>query len=76
MVASYEDEDPGRRGDVPLHGPHCGLDWMVDFDASFWSAEQPGDYGKGNRSRSSITRMLRSLPALGVMLVAGGLGAW
>ena len=29
--------------------PHCGLDWMVDFDASFWSAEQPEDYGKGNR---------------------------
>ncbi|MBK5228980.1 MAG: hypothetical protein JJE05_10790 [Actinobacteria bacterium] len=29
--------------------PHCGLDWMVDLDASFWSAEQPEDYGKGNR---------------------------
>ena len=21
--------------------PHCGLDWMVDFDASFWKAEHP-----------------------------------
>ncbi|MPZ69805.1 MAG: hypothetical protein GEU71_09775 [Actinobacteria bacterium] len=29
--------------------PHCGLDWMVDFDASFWKAEHPDDYGKGNR---------------------------
>ena len=29
--------------------PHCGLDWMVDFDGSFWKAEHPEDYGEGNR---------------------------
>lgn len=29
--------------------PHCGLDWMVDFDGSFWRAGHPEDYGEGNR---------------------------
>ena len=36
--------------DVPNEGkylfsaPHCGLDWMIDFDGSFWEAEEPDDY--------------------------------
>ena len=27
--------------------PHCGIGWMVDFDASFWHAVPPPDYGTG-----------------------------
>ena len=41
-----------RSEDVPNDGtyrfttPHCGLDWMIDFDASFWQiVDRPG-YGK------------------------------
>lgn len=39
--------------DVPNEGkylfeiPHCGLDWMTDFDGSFWDPIQPDDYGDG-----------------------------
>jgi hypothetical protein len=39
--------------DVPDEGkylftaPHCGIGWMIDFDASFWDAIEPDDYGEG-----------------------------
>ena len=42
-------QDVADEGTYRFTVPHCGLDWMVDFDGSFWSAEHPEDYGEGNR---------------------------
>lgn len=39
-------EDVENSGKYLFTAPHCGLDWMVDFDGSFWDAIEPDDYGE------------------------------
>lgn len=41
-------EDVEDEGTYLFTAPHCGLDWMIDFDASFWKAVKPADYGNGD----------------------------
>jgi hypothetical protein len=36
-------EDVANEGTYRFSAPHCGLSWMVDFDASFWDALRPHD---------------------------------
>jgi streptogramin lyase len=40
-------EDVEDEGKYLFTAPHCGIGWMVDFDASFWEAVPPTDYGNG-----------------------------
>lgn len=40
-------EDVPNEGKYLFTAPHCGLDWMLDFDGSFWDALEPDDYGNG-----------------------------
>lgn len=40
-------EDVEDDGKYLFTAPHCGIGWMVDFDASFWEAVPPPDYGNG-----------------------------
>lgn len=40
-------EDVPNEGKYLFTAPHCGLDWMLDFDGSFWDALRPSDYGNG-----------------------------
>lgn len=40
-------EDVQNEGKYLFDAPHCGLDWMLDFDASFWRVIEPPDYGDG-----------------------------
>ena len=42
-------EDIENEGTYFFTVPHCGLDWMVDFDTSFWKAIEPDDYGNGDK---------------------------
>jgi len=42
-------EDVQNEGKYLFDAPHCGLDWMVDFDGSFWKAIKPADYGTGEK---------------------------
>lgn len=45
-----------RSADVPNEGtyrfsvPHCGLEWMTDFDGSFWRIVDRASYGKNGPS--------------------------
>jgi streptogramin lyase len=41
-------EDVENEGKYLFTAPHCGIDWMIDFDASFWNAVKPDDYGNGD----------------------------
>ena len=41
-------EDVEDEGKYLFTAPHCGLDWMIDFDTSFWKAVKPADYGNGD----------------------------
>jgi streptogramin lyase len=40
-------EDVANEGKYLFTAPHCGLDWMLDFDGTFWDAIEPDDYGDG-----------------------------
>lgn len=42
-------ENVPNEGKYRFHAPHCGLEWMTDFDGSFWRPLKPEDYGKGDR---------------------------
>jgi hypothetical protein len=42
-------EDVDNEGTYFFTVPHCGLDWMVDFDTSFWKAIEPDDFGNGDK---------------------------
>lgn len=42
-------EDVTNQGKYLFIAPHCGLDWMTDFDGSFWDPVEPDDYGNGDR---------------------------
>lgn len=41
-------EEVEDEGTYLFTAPHCGLNWMIDFDASFWKAVKPADYGNGD----------------------------
>ena len=42
-------EDVPNEGKYLFTAPHCGIDWMIDFDGSFWDPVKPEDYGNGER---------------------------
>lgn len=37
-------EDVENSGKYLFTAPHCGLNWMIDFDGSFWDAKEPADF--------------------------------
>lgn len=42
-------ENVPNEGKYRFDPPHCGLEWMTDFDGSFWRPIKPPGYGRGDR---------------------------
>lgn len=43
-------EDVPNDGAYRFSAPHCGLEWMTDFDGSFWKIVDRKSYGKNGPS--------------------------
>jgi hypothetical protein len=56
-------EDVENAGKYLFTAPHCGLDWMIDFDASFGGRRSPTITETGTTTRSSTTRTRERSPS-------------